>query len=129
MRPRNEYFSSFLSLLSYQSEVSELRAIEEAYVPVLKMRFDGIEIDMTFAKLNVAEVSPRQLVHTTAPNYSLFLQVPGELDFSGDESLLLNLEPKCMRSLNGYRSTQELLRLVPNKETFQVRIRELCWQR
>jgi len=54
---RAEYFSSFFSLLSYQAEVTDLRSIEEAYVPVLKMRFSGIEIDMTFARLNMPEVT------------------------------------------------------------------------
>ena len=49
---RAEYFNSFVQLLSYQSEVKDLRAIEEAFVPLLKLRFDGIEIDMTFARMN-----------------------------------------------------------------------------
>ncbi len=44
-------------MLGFQSEVSNLRAIQEAYVPVIKMSFSGIEIDMTFARLNVAEVN------------------------------------------------------------------------
>ena len=43
-------------MLTYQSEVTDLRAIEEAYVPVLKMRYSGIEIDMTFARLNMPEI-------------------------------------------------------------------------
>ena len=54
---RAEYFNSFVQLLSYQSEVKELRAIEEAFVPLLKLRFDGIEIDMTFARMNRYELS------------------------------------------------------------------------
>ena len=49
---RAEYFNSFVQFLSYQSEVKDLRAIEEAFVPLLKLRFDGIEIDMTFARMN-----------------------------------------------------------------------------
>lgn len=96
---RQEYFSSFFSLLSFQTEVTDLRAIEEAYVPVLKMRFSGIEIDMTFARLNVHEV-------------------PVDADLG--RPALDNLDAKCVRSLNGYRSTQELLRLVPDEDTFQV---------
>ncbi len=55
--------------------------------------------------------------------FELILQVPIDADFF--DVSLNNLEAKCVRSLNGYRSTQELLRLVPNGETFRVREREL----
>ena len=46
---RSEYFKSFYQLLSFQQEVSELRAIEKAFVPVIKFRYNTIEIDLTFA--------------------------------------------------------------------------------
>lgn len=95
---RSEYFKSFYSLLAFQKEVTELRAIEEAFVPVIKFRYSGIEIDMTFTRLQTAEVpqdSQEPLLHPTA---------------------MEGMDAKCIRSLNGYRSTIELLRLVPNKE-------------
>ena len=37
--------------------------------------------------------------------------------------LFSGLDPKCIRSLNGYRATQELLSLVPDLETFRVTLR------
>ena len=49
---RAEYFKSFYNLLSIQEGITELRAIEKAFVPVIKFRFNGIEIDMTFTRLN-----------------------------------------------------------------------------
>lgn len=57
------------------------QAVEEAFVPVIKMSFDGIELDMLFARLA--------------------LQVIPEDQDLRDEGLLKNLDQKCVRSLNG----------------------------
>ncbi|KAJ6645725.1 Poly(A) polymerase gamma [Pseudolycoriella hygida] len=102
---RNDYFSSFMELLKKQPEVSECRAVEEAYVPVIKMNFDGIEIDLLFARLNLKEI-------------------PDNFDLR-DDILLKNLDPKCVRSLNGCRVTDEILRLVPNIENFRLALRAI----
>ena len=41
---RTDFFGSFVELLKSQACVKELRAVEEAFVPVIKMTFDGIEV-------------------------------------------------------------------------------------
>ncbi|XP_029163676.1 poly(A) polymerase type 3 isoform X2 [Nylanderia fulva] len=102
---RTDYFSSFFELLKMQEEVTDLRAVEEAFVPVIKMNFDGIEIDMLFAKLTLKEI-------------------PDSMDLR-DDMLLKNLDPKCVRSLNGCRVTDEILRLVPNIENFRLALRAI----
>lgn len=102
---RNDYFTSFFELLKQQPEVSDLRAVEEAYVPVIKMNFDGIEIDMLFARL-------------------LLKEIPDTMDLQ-DDHLLKNLDPKCVRSLNGCRVTDEILRLVPNIDNFRLALRTI----
>ena len=100
---REDYFSTFLELLRQREEVTELRAVPDAYVPVIKLCFDGIEIDLTFARLALKEVSESQ-------------------DLS-DPMLLKNLDPKCVRSLNGCRVTDEILRQVPSVESFRLTLR------
>lgn len=107
--PRNvervDYFQSFMELLKKQPEVTECRAIEEAFVPVIKMNFDGIEIDLLFARLALKEI-------------------PDNFDLR-DDMLLKNLDQKCVRSLNGCRVTDEILRLVPNIENFRLALRAI----
>uniref|UniRef100_T1JA32 polynucleotide adenylyltransferase n=1 Tax=Strigamia maritima TaxID=126957 RepID=T1JA32_STRMM len=102
---RADFFTSFYELLKEQPEVTELRAVEEAYVPVIKMNFDGIELDMLFARL-------------------AFKEIPENQDLR-DEALLKNLDQKCVRSLNGCRVTDEILHLVPNRENFRLALRAI----
>ena len=63
-------------------------------------RYAGIEIDMTFARLALKEVSDSQSL--------------------SDPTLLKNLDQKCVRSLNGCRVTDEIL----NQVTGSLELRE-----
>lgn len=100
---RSDFFTSFVELLKEQPEVQDLRAVEEAYVPVIKMKFDGIELDMLFARLDLKAIPEDQTLR--------------------DVNLLKNLDPRCVRSLNGCRVTDEILSLVPCIESFRLSLR------
>ncbi|XP_064078258.1 poly(A) polymerase type 3-like isoform X3 [Macrobrachium nipponense] len=102
---RSDYFSSFSELLKELSEVTEMRAVEDAYVPLIKMKYEGIEIDLLFARLALKEI-----------NDDVELQ---------EDSILKNLDEKCVRSLNGCRVTDEILRQVPNRESFRLALRAI----
>ncbi|XP_028164979.1 poly(A) polymerase type 3-like isoform X3 [Ostrinia furnacalis] len=102
---RTDYFQSFYELLKQQPQVKDLRAVEDAFVPVIKMNFDGIEIDLLFARLALKEI-------------------PDSFDLR-DDMLLKNLDQKCVRSLNGCRVTDEILRLVPNINNFRLTLRAI----
>ncbi len=50
---RSDFFTSFADILKKQSEVKKLMVIEEAFVPVIKMEFDGIEVrSLLFSLIN-----------------------------------------------------------------------------
>uniref|UniRef100_A0A667XGM0 polynucleotide adenylyltransferase n=1 Tax=Myripristis murdjan TaxID=586833 RepID=A0A667XGM0_9TELE len=86
-------------------DTAEVEAVEDAFVPVIKFKFDGIEIDLLFARLALQAI-------------------PDNLDLRGD-SILRNLDIRCIRSLNGCRVTDEILYLVPNKENFRLTLRAI----
>ncbi|XP_043075274.1 poly(A) polymerase alpha isoform X1 [Puntigrus tetrazona] len=102
---RSDFFSSFYEKLKEQEEVKDLRAVEEAFVPVIKLSFDSIEIDILFARLALQTI-------------------PENLDLR-DDGLLKNLDIRCIRSLNGCRVTDEILHLVPNIENFRLTLRAI----
>ncbi|XP_062826280.1 poly(A) polymerase gamma [Anolis carolinensis] len=102
---RSDFFQSFFEKLKLQDGIRNLRAVEDAYVPVIKFEFDGIEIDLVFARLALPTISDN-------------------LDLR-DDSSLKSLDIRCIRSLNGFRVTDEILHLVPNKENFRLTLRAI----
>lgn len=102
---RADFFGSFLEILREQPEVSDIYPIPEAFVPVIKMKFDSIEIDLLFGRLALKEV-------------------PDNLTLD-DDKILKNLSTECVRSLNGCRVTDEILKLVPSPETFRLTLRAI----
>ncbi|CAF0961548.1 unnamed protein product [Adineta ricciae] len=102
---RTDFFTSFVEFLRRQPEVRDLRCIEEAFVPVIKLTFDGIELDMLFSRLALTAI-------------------PDNLDLK-DDKILHNLDQRCARSLNGCRVTDEILDLVPDRETFKSTLRAI----
>ena len=60
---REDYFSSFLDLLRTREEVSELRAVPDAFVPVIKFSFDGrVEGDERVAAPSLKNIYRNEVV-------------------------------------------------------------------
>uniref|UniRef100_A0A672GK17 polynucleotide adenylyltransferase n=1 Tax=Salarias fasciatus TaxID=181472 RepID=A0A672GK17_SALFA len=90
---RHHFFSSFCRKLAAHEEVTDMLAFEKAHVPVMKLTYKG-EKD----------------------------SVPEAVDLM-DDGLVRGLDPRCVRSLNGYRDSQQILRCVPNKHLFRTTLR------
>ncbi|CUM68287.1 uncharacterized protein PRCAT00006009001 [Priceomyces carsonii] len=100
---RNDFFEVFTEILKERPELEEIAPVPDAFVPIIKMEFGGISIDLNFARLDI----PR---------------VPKDLTLN-DKNLLRNIDEKDLRALNGTRVTDEILTLVPKPTVFKHALR------
>merc|ERR1719369_62253 len=78
---REHFFDNFYELLSRQKNVAKLRKLVSAFVPVIKMTYCGIEVDMTMSRLVG------------------FDTVPEDEHFLFCDQITWNMDQKCLRSL------------------------------
>ncbi|RUS32583.1 hypothetical protein BC938DRAFT_475023 [Jimgerdemannia flammicorona] len=95
-KPRNTIFSH--STLHRQG-------VPDAFVPIIKMRFSGIPLDISFARLALQ-------------------RIPEDLTLS-DDDILSQTDDISSRSLNGTRDAQAILRLIPSQTTFANALRAI----
>ncbi|XXG57351.1 hypothetical protein AAC387_Pa03g4527 [Persea americana] len=98
-----DFFIILHNILADMEEVTELQPVPDAHVPVMKFKFCGISIDLLYASVSL-------------------LLVPEDLDISHG-SVLYNVDEPTVRSLNGCRVADQILRLVPNVEHFRTTLR------
>uniref|UniRef100_A0A0N4ZLV0 Poly(A) polymerase n=1 Tax=Parastrongyloides trichosuri TaxID=131310 RepID=A0A0N4ZLV0_PARTI len=95
---RADFFNSFYKVLEDDPDATELHAVQDAFVPLIKLKYKDVELDVLFARLANKEVPDDQTLD--------------------DSSLLKNLDEKCVRSLNGCRVADEILKSVPNIDSY-----------
>ncbi|KAL2462610.1 Nuclear poly(A) polymerase 4 [Forsythia ovata] len=98
-----DFFYVLHNNLADMEEVTELQPVPDAHVPVMKFKFDGISIDLLYASISL-------------------LVVPDDLDIS-NMSVLYEIDEPTVRSLNGCRVADQILKLVPNIEHFCTTLR------
>ncbi|GBE62630.1 poly(A) polymerase [Babesia ovata] len=100
---RDAFFTDFYNLLKQVNLITKLHAVPDAYTPVIKLTYDGIDIDLLFASLPASTVRE-------------------EIDVL-DDAILRNMNEPTARSINGCRVAALMLALVPNKENFRTTLR------
>ncbi|KAJ0603475.1 putative polynucleotide adenylyltransferase [Helianthus annuus] len=98
-----DFFFGLHEMLTKKEEVTELQPVPSAHVPVMKFKFEGISIDLLYASISRSVV-------------------PDDLDIS-DVSVLYNVDEPTVRSLNGCRVADQILKHVPNVEHFRTTLR------
>lgn len=101
---RDSFFSDFKSKLEADARVSKVLAVSDAYVPVMKCVFDGIELDMVYAQLGLQAI-------------------PAQFNIFDDNIIRMCADPKSVLSINGARVTDMILSLVPDVESFRMTLR------
>lgn len=97
-----------LEILRSTPEAEDIVAVPDAYVPVIKLEYRGVEIDLLCASLQMS-------------------RIPEKFDIL-DDKVLRNVDDATQRSINGVRVTDAILKLVPNIPNFRTVLRAIkCW--
>lgn len=92
--------------MSRAEDITEFNPVRDAFVPIIKMEYRGVSIDLIFASLPT------------------MTQISKDLE-TIDKSMLRNLDDTAMRSVNGTRVTKELLQSVPQVKSFRHALRAI----
>lgn len=101
-----EVFPPTFKEMSKVEEITEFVPVEDAFVPIIKMEYRGVSIDLLFASL---------------PKRS---SIPKSMD-TIEKKDLEGLSESATRSVNGTRVTNELLDAVPQKVSFRHALRAI----
>lgn len=99
------HFPPTLERMAPPGNIQELTPVPDAYVPIIKLQYAGINIDLIFARL-------------------MLPSVPENIDLKNND-YLRGLDEREVRSLNGTRVTDQILDLVPQQKTFRLALRAI----
>lgn len=98
-----EHYPPLLEKMSVKGDIEDLKSVPDAYVPIIKLEYCGISIDLIFARLQQSSV-------------------PFGIDMK-DDSLLRGLDEVELRCVNGVRVSDMITSLVPQLKTFRSTLR------
>jgi len=100
---KDHFFGDLYESLKKHTDIKELRAIPEAHVPIIKMKFQNVDIDLLFARLSLETIGPALSLH--------------------DDNIFKGCDKESIDSLNAWRNNDMIISLVPNKENFRVTLK------
>ena len=105
---REDFFHGFYHWLLVHPDTEDLLCVTDAFVPIMKLKFRGIEIDLLFASM-------------------ICQMIPDDFDIirSMEATTFEHMDPRTVRSLNGVRVTEAILGLVPDVEVFRTSLKAI----
>ncbi|KAJ8528889.1 hypothetical protein K7X08_030629 [Anisodus acutangulus] len=98
-----DFFIVLHNMLVSRPGVSDIHCVKGAKVPLTRFKFDGISIDLPYARLRV-------------------ISIPEDVDVF-NPFFLKNIDDTSWKSLSGVCANRRILQLVPNVEIFQAVLR------
>lgn len=98
-----KYFPDLLLEMTPEGAITDVKPVQESFVPIIKFEYSGISIDLIFSHLKQNRIPPTLLLN--------------------DSKLLLGLDETDLRSVNGTRVTDAILDLVPQQAIFRTALR------
>lgn len=105
----DDFFATFPTTfkeMSRTEDIEEFVPVEEAHVPIIKMEYSGVSVDLIFASLPKMSSIPKDMATIEKKN-------------------LEGLSESATRSVNGTRVTKELLAAVPPGTAFRHALRAI----
>lgn len=104
-----ELFPGLLHEMTPSGAITDLTSVTDAFVPIIKFEYSGISIDLIFSRIaTLMEIPPQ------SSGWNLL-----------DNNLLRGLDEAELRSLNGTRVTDDILKLVPEQTSFRLALRAI----
>jgi poly(A) polymerase len=100
---RQHFFSTLVEQLRNQRGVTDLIFAEEAIVPIISFKFEGVDIDLSFVAIQSDNV-------------------PDTINML-DDRIHIGLDDIAVKSVNGVRDAQLLIDSVPNTQVFRQALR------
>lgn len=95
-----DFFVDLFDILKKNKDIKDLQGIKEAHVPIIKMKFLNVDIDLLFARLSFETIGENLNLH--------------------DDNVLRGCDDEAISSLNACRNNDLIIELVPNKEAFKT---------
>jgi len=98
------FFGELPAILKEDSNVSDVQSIRDAYVPLIKFKYQNLSIDLIFASLDTTSLDDK-------------------LEKLKDDNILTNMDAEMKRSVNGFRVAEKILESVGNIENFRTTLK------
>lgn len=100
---RRHFFTTLVQRLRDKRTITDVSFAEEAVVPIISMKFEGVDLDLSFCAIKQA-------------------RIPDDINMM-DDRVLVGLDETSVKSVNGVRVAQALIDLVPQVAVFRAALR------